>query len=128
MAGRGSPCTAPARSAWTRSPAADWLAVGDAAATVDPLSSQGILKALRGGIFASYAIGDRLRGDTGALARYARWVAAEHDGDGVARATVYGRERRWADAPFWRRRLTLRTLIWAIMPPSSWSRMWQCRT
>jgi flavin-dependent dehydrogenase len=38
----------------------DWLTVGDAAAGFDPLSSQGIAKALRSGIFASYAIGDLL--------------------------------------------------------------------
>jgi flavin-dependent dehydrogenase len=37
-----------------------WLAVGDCASRFDPLSSQGIVKALRSGIFASYAIGDFL--------------------------------------------------------------------
>lgn len=81
-----------------------WLAVGDAAATVDPLSSQGILKALRGGIFASYAIGDALGGDAHALGRYTAFVAAEHDDNLAARAHHYGAERRWADAPFWFRR------------------------
>ncbi len=81
-----------------------WLAAGDAAATVDPLSSQGILKALRGGIFASYAIGDLLAGDAGALERYAAFVTTEYDDDLAARAEHYGAERRWEDARFWSRR------------------------
>jgi flavin-dependent dehydrogenase len=82
----------------------DWLAVGDAAATMDPLSSQGILRALRGGIFASYAIEERIRGDAGALGRYAAFVASEHEADRAAAALHYSRESRWAEAPFWSRR------------------------
>jgi flavin-dependent dehydrogenase len=55
----------------------DWLAVGDAAAGFDPLSSQGIAKALRSGIFASYWIGDLLtRGDYTGLRRYRSFVRA----------------------------------------------------
>jgi hypothetical protein len=71
---------------------------------VDPLSSQGIVRALRGGSFASYAIEERMRGDAGALARYAAFVASEHAGDRAAAALHYGREGRWARAPFWSRR------------------------
>ena len=37
------------------------LCVGDAASSFDPVSGQGIFKALRSGIFASYAIADLLR-------------------------------------------------------------------
>lgn len=33
-----------------------WLAVGDAAASYDPLSAQGIIKAISNGIFAGRAI------------------------------------------------------------------------
>src|SRR6185369_2890500 len=57
-----------------------WLAVGDAAAAQDPLSSQGILNALRWGILASHAISDHLRGIAAALPLYERLVAAEYDG------------------------------------------------
>ena len=40
------------------------LCVGDAASCFDPVSGQGIFKALRSGVFASYAVGDfRLRAD-----------------------------------------------------------------
>ena len=45
----------------------NWLAIGDAAATFDPLSSQGVVKALRTGILASYAIGDWFKGDFSGL-------------------------------------------------------------
>jgi flavin-dependent dehydrogenase len=37
-----------------------WLAVGDAASAFDPLSAQGIVKALRSGVVASYAAADFL--------------------------------------------------------------------
>src|SRR5947209_19913475 len=45
-----------------------WLAVGDAASTFDPLSSQGIIKGLRSGICAARSICRYLRGHKKALA------------------------------------------------------------
>jgi flavin-dependent dehydrogenase len=82
-----------------------WLAVGDAASTFDPLSSQGIVKALRSGIFASYAIADLLtRGTDSGLVRYRRYVREEFETYSHARATYYGEERRWPHSEFWRRR------------------------
>ncbi|MFL5802984.1 MAG: NAD(P)/FAD-dependent oxidoreductase, partial [Roseiflexaceae bacterium] len=81
-----------------------WLAVGDAAATFDPLSSQGIFKALRSGILAAYAIGDYFNGVHAGLARYEAWIAQEFEAYLDTRRDYYGRERRWADSPFWRRR------------------------
>jgi flavin-dependent dehydrogenase len=81
-----------------------WIAAGDSAATVDPLSSQGVLKALRGGTFAGYAVADHLGGRADAPARYASFVAAEHEDNLAARALHYGRETRWEAAPFWQRR------------------------
>lgn len=82
-----------------------WLAVGDAAARFDPLSSQGILKALRSGIFASYAIGDWLtRADNGGLRRYDRFVNEEFKSYCVARAKYYREEQRWPESEFWARR------------------------
>src|SRR5262249_984319 len=56
----------------------NWLAAGDSASRFDPLSSQGIVKALRSGIFASYAIGDLLAGgNQDGLKRYSSYVAEE---------------------------------------------------
>jgi 2-polyprenyl-6-methoxyphenol hydroxylase-like FAD-dependent oxidoreductase len=83
----------------------DWLAVGDAASTFDPLSSQGLLKALRGGIFASYAIGDSLtRHDHTGLQRYRSFIRAEYASYEAVRTTYYQQEQRWPESPFWERR------------------------
>jgi flavin-dependent dehydrogenase len=82
-----------------------WLAVGDAASLFDPLSSQGILKGLRSGIFAAYAIGDLLaRGDGRGLERYDRYVRDEFTSYCRVRARYYAEERRWPESEFWRRR------------------------
>jgi flavin-dependent dehydrogenase len=82
-----------------------WLAVGDAASVFDPLSSSGITKALRSGIFASYAIGDLLaKGDDRGLERYRRYVEDEFEGYTRVRARYYAEERRWPESEFWRRR------------------------
>lgn len=75
-----------------------WIAAGDAAASFDPISSQGIMSAMQYGQKAAEAV---LNGNPVAYAAavdtlYNRYVAA--------RASVYAQERRWADAPFWARR------------------------
>jgi flavin-dependent dehydrogenase len=83
----------------------DWLAVGDAAALFDPLSSSGIFKALRSGIFAGYAIGDLLtQGDGRGLERYRRLGREEFASYSTLRARHYGAETRWPESEFWRRR------------------------
>ena len=83
----------------------DWLAVGDSASRFDPLSSQGIVKALRSGIFASYAIGDLLlRGDDSGLRRYRRFVSEEFRSYAETRTRYYQQEQRWPTREFWRRR------------------------
>ena len=82
-----------------------WLAVGDAASMFDPLSSQGIAKALRSGIFASYAIADLLlEGDDEGLVRYRRYVRDEFEEYARIRTRFYREERRWPKSEFWRRR------------------------
>lgn len=81
-----------------------WLAAGDAATAFDPLSSQGISKALRAGIRAAKAIREWLNVDTLSLESYAGAVAAEYAAYLAARNRYYRMERRWSDAPFWQRR------------------------
>jgi flavin-dependent dehydrogenase len=83
----------------------NWLAVGDAACAFDPLSSQGIVKALRAGIFASYAISDFLcKADTSGLVRYEHFIRREFSRYLIVHAQYCGMERRWPDSPFWSRR------------------------
>jgi flavin-dependent dehydrogenase len=95
-----------AESRYAEPPAGDdWLAVGDSASRFDPLSSQGIVKALRSGIFASYAIGDVLvRGDLRGIARYREFIRGEFASYMEARAKYYSEEQRWRDREFWLRR------------------------
>jgi 2-polyprenyl-6-methoxyphenol hydroxylase-like FAD-dependent oxidoreductase len=81
------------------------LCVGDAASCFDPVSGQGIFKALRGGIFASYAIADTLRsGDQGPVVRFRRFVKREFAAYDQTLSRYYAREQRWRDRPFWHRR------------------------
>ena len=88
-----------------------WLAAGDAASRFDPLSSQGIFKALRSGVFASYAIADWLtRNDNSGLQRYRRYITGEFESYCETRAKYYGQEQRWPTSEFWLRRRGLAQL------------------
>jgi 2-polyprenyl-6-methoxyphenol hydroxylase-like FAD-dependent oxidoreductase len=81
------------------------LCVGDAASCFDPVSGQGIFKALRGGIFASYAIADSLRReDQGPIVRFRGFVKREFESYRQTLSHYYALERRWPDCPFWQRR------------------------
>lgn len=81
------------------------LAVGDALSSFDPLSSQGIIKALRSSIFASYAIADLLLcGDESGIVRYNALMRREYASYRETWRDYYRQEQRWPDALFWRRR------------------------
>jgi 2-polyprenyl-6-methoxyphenol hydroxylase-like FAD-dependent oxidoreductase len=81
------------------------LCAGDAAMCYDPVSGQGIVKALRSGIFAAYAIGDFLgKGDVRGLSRYRLMLDREFVSYREALRGYYIQERRWPNRPFWRRR------------------------
>jgi 2-polyprenyl-6-methoxyphenol hydroxylase-like FAD-dependent oxidoreductase len=79
------------------------LCVGDAGSRYDPVSGQGIVKALRSGIFASYAIADWLhRRDERGLARYRLMLKHEFAAYRDTLHGFYAQEQRWPDNPFWR--------------------------
>ena len=82
----------------------DWLAVGDAAASYDPLASSGLTFALRSGEEAASAIVQRGAGERGAPARFARTVQERFTVYLLQRRDYYALETRWPDAPFWARR------------------------
>lgn len=81
-----------------------WIAAGDAAAAVDPLSGQGIAKSVLNGVHAAYAAADWVGGDRQALARYAARIDSAHAQYLDTKDTHYANERRWLAAPFWMRR------------------------
>ncbi len=82
----------------------DWLAVGDAAGAYDPLTSQGIYKALAGGLQAGDAIAHRLAGETRDFAAYGGSLARSWKEYLSLRSYLYTREARWPDQPFWQAR------------------------
>ena len=77
-----------------------WIAIGDAALSLDPLSSHGIAAALHGGMLAAEAI---LTGDS---RRYIGAMEGMWEGYLSMRRAFYAAERRWPQSPFWTRRLT----------------------
>jgi flavin-dependent dehydrogenase len=81
-----------------------WLAVGDAAASHDPLSAHGIAAALAGGLHAATAIADHLSGVHDALIAYAERTAGAYTRYVSLRAAYYRDEQRWPSASFWQRR------------------------
>ncbi len=81
-----------------------WLAVGDAAAAHDPLSSFGIGSAMGTGYHAAHAIAGVLAGRHNCLDDYTRLVERTYVQYLDRLSDHYHDERRWPDQPFWRRR------------------------
>ncbi len=93
----------------------DWLLVGDAASTLDPLCSQGVQKAIASALTAATAVHTLL-----VHPERSEWVmefCRERELAGfhshlAARANYYRREQRFAQQPFWKQRA-------ALAPPSN---------
>ena len=83
-----------------------WLATGDAAASFDPLSAQGIFNALFTGLAAAQAADRHLSGDTDALGEYQATLADICAAYRDHLRLWYGQDMRWPHAPFWQRRHT----------------------
>ncbi len=82
----------------------DWLAVGDAASAYDPISSQGIHKALSHGILAAEAIAALFAGNAQSLSQYHQAVVNGFESYLSNRNYFYRLEQRWGTSPFWTRR------------------------
>lgn len=87
---------------------AGWVAIGDAAAAFDPLSSHGMTTALWTAIEAVDAFADH---DRDRMLGYAESVAKGVEDYLNARRTVYARETRWASSPFWARRIKVNAQV-----------------
>jgi len=104
----------------------DLLLAGDAAACIDPLSSQGIEKALASGMECAFGVNTWLDApEMGATiqAHRVRWetrLFRAHARDALA---YYQREQRFADAPFWQRRQRVARVDSAPGPPALPSRL-----
>lgn len=99
------PRLASAGTTWLETAAGpDWIAVGDAAASFDPLSAHGMTTALWTGVEAAETLSLALQGDIAATAHYAARLRTGVERFNLERDTIYSREVRFADKPFWRRR------------------------
>ena len=81
-----------------------WLAVGDAALSFDPLSSQGMLTALYTGLRGGQALARVAAGDDSGIPGYTRQLEQVYDTYLRNRLTFYAAEPRWTDRAFWLRR------------------------
>jgi flavin-dependent dehydrogenase len=84
----------------------NWLAIGDAAWTLDPLSGDGIERAVTSGAQAGDALARRLStGDLTPLRDHALASAKAFQSAELARRSTYSMVKDWEREPFWRRRL-----------------------
>lgn len=94
-----------APSAILSPPAANgWLAVGDAASCFDPISAQGIYKALNHGLRSAPVIASYLQGNQAGIREYREWIAKEFIGYLEQRYYFYQQEQRFTHHPFWQKR------------------------
>ncbi|KFJ11186.1 lycopene cyclase family protein [Delftia acidovorans] len=82
----------------------DWLAVGDAGLSFDPLASQGLLNSLVTGSEAALAVRRSLAGDADALPSWNAWIGTIRAAYRTHHQHYYALEQRWAAEPFWTRR------------------------
>ncbi len=88
----------------------NWIAIGDAACTFDPLSSAGITKALGSALSAASAVSQSLAGDAEALARYEQQFNRQYEAYLKTRQDYYAQEQRWPTSDFWQHRQAQITL------------------
>lgn len=82
----------------------DWVAVGDAVASYDPISSSGIPRALATGIHGAFIAVDRLFSDGALLDTYAQAIEQDFRQYLQTQWQYYQRETRWPESIFWARR------------------------
>lgn len=78
-----------------------WIAVGDAAASFDPLASQGLANALASGMAGARAAHRALCGDAVAPIAYAAAVRATWQHSHARLGPIYAAVRRWPGSGFW---------------------------
>ena len=89
----------------------NWVKVGDAAQSYDPLSSAGIIKGFKMGISCGTALYKFIQGEMNALIEYEEEVQSQYQEYLSKRDEYYQQETRWINQPFWyRRSLSIRSI------------------
>jgi len=97
--------TTAAHSALTQPSAGKaWLAVGDAALSFDPLSSQGIFNALYTGLAAAESVHRFLQSEISSFAEYQGQLEEIHAAYERHLQVWYRSEKRWSEEEFWQGR------------------------
>jgi flavin-dependent dehydrogenase len=87
----------------------NWLAVGDAAYSFDPISSYGITSALASGFYGGHAVADFLHGKKEALDVYRYVVENAFQAYLHKLIAHYDLEKRWEQSSYWTNRLAVFT-------------------
>jgi flavin-dependent dehydrogenase len=83
----------------------NWLAVGDAAFSYDPISSYGITSALASGYYGAHAIASKLHHEEDAFISY-HYVIENGARSYLQKLThQYSMEKRWSNSYYWNNRL-----------------------
>ena len=83
----------------------NWLAVGDAAFSYDPISSYGITSALATGFYGAHAIAGKLANEDDAFLAY-RYILENGSSAYLQNLThQYTTEKRWPNSYYWQNRL-----------------------
>lgn len=82
----------------------NWTAAGDAAACFDPISSMGIGHAINSGIQSARVAEAYFIGDFQQARNYNHFLFKHFEDYLNMRHGFYGIEKRWEEAPFWKRR------------------------
>jgi flavin-dependent dehydrogenase len=91
-----------------------WLAVGDAAAAIDPIAGQGVYRALQQGADAGALISDWCGGEVIVPGDYAAEMQRSFQEYMTLRSFYYCQEQRWPHSLFWKRR----TVSWPAFNPA----------
>jgi flavin-dependent dehydrogenase len=83
-----------------------WVAIGDAAMAFDPLSGQGVFKAVQSALRVAKSLDRHWNGDASALSQYAETVERDFHRYLLNRSGFYSREQRWPASLFWQRRVS----------------------
>jgi flavin-dependent dehydrogenase len=83
----------------------NWIIVGDAAFAIDPLSGQGIYKAIEASLRSAAAVARALEGDISGMVEYESWNAESFRSYLDVRHHFYHSVERWPGSRFWQRRM-----------------------
>ncbi|BDD06372.1 NAD(P)/FAD-dependent oxidoreductase [Aureibacter tunicatorum] len=79
----------------------NWLAIGDAASSYDPITSRGIFKAIDDAIFSAELIARKASGQEDALEEMNKYVNMNYARYIDERFMYYSLEKRWESSDFW---------------------------